>query len=134
MLLNKLSVPLYLFTFLISIYTVFSIKSHVINLKSELVAVNNQIQYELDTIHLLKAELAYLTSPKRLKALNDQYLMLTDTKIAQMDQNPKILLAEGEGKSNEGSNLMIVANQNKVVKWHFKKGALKYLTMAASKK
>ena len=72
-----------------TIYTLFNIKNNVMAIRTELAEVKKQMRYEADTIHVLKAELAYLTSPSRLKSLNNEYLKLEDTKVAQMISDPR---------------------------------------------
>lgn len=133
MLLKKSPLAIILLTCLLSIYGLFTIKENVVNIKSELSEVNSQIRYETDTIHLLKAELAYLTSPARLKSLNDQYIKLTDTQISQVSIDPLV-----QNLSLAQKSITSVANINsrihKQVKWRYKKGPSKYLTMACNKK
>ena len=90
MLLEKSPVYIVVIVCLLSVYTLFTIKENVMGIKSELTEVNSQVQDEVDKIHLLKAELAYLTSPARLKALNDEYIKLSDTNLAQMELDPNI--------------------------------------------
>ncbi|MBN8511886.1 MAG: hypothetical protein J0L79_02480 [Rickettsiales bacterium] len=129
MFLEKSPVYVILFIFVGAIYSLFTIKESVMNIRSELGEVTKQIQDESDKIHLLKAELAYLTSPSRLKALNDQYIKLTDTMLAQM---------EGEDKKVDGvddSTKLLASNKirNEDIKWRFKKGPSKYVTMVSGK-
>lgn len=112
-----------------TVYTLFNIKNNVMTIRSELVEVKKQIRYEADTIHVLKAELAYLTSPVRLKKLNKQYLKLEDTKVAQMISDPrkeKVIFKSHSFASKKTSR----SN----TKWRYKKGPSKYLTLASGKK
>lgn len=126
MLFEKSPISLILIICLITIYSLFNIKENVMSLRSELKEVNNQLQYEIDTIHLLKAELAYLTSPERLKELNNSYIKLSETKVSQMDVDP---LARTENTYVR----KIAGIKNKNVKWRYKKGPSKYVTVSAKK-
>ena len=124
-----LRMPLYLVLTLclVTVYTLFNIKDRVMSIRSELIEVKKQVQNESDTIHLLKAELAYLTSPERLKRLNDGYLNLKDTQVSQMVVDP---LKKRETKQIASAKIL----RKNGVKWRYKKGPSKYLTMVSGKK
>jgi len=124
-----LRMPLYLVLTLclVTVYTLFNIKDRVMSIRSELIEVKKQVQNESDTIHLLKAELAYLTSPERLKRLNDGYLNLKDTQVSQMVVDP---LKKREAKQIASAKIL----RKNGVKWRYKKGPSKYLTMVSGKK
>jgi cell division protein FtsL len=61
---------------IVTILTLFSIKSKVITQNKELSWLNNQILQEKNNIQILKAELAYLTTPERINNLQQKYLNL----------------------------------------------------------
>lgn len=101
----------------------------------ELSELNRQIQTELDTIHLLKAEFAYLSSPARLKELNDSHLHLEPIVLAQVVRDPVL-------DNGEEARLTMLAElkdaeqfvrQAKQIKWRYKRSASKYLAMASCK-
>lgn len=129
MFLEKSPAYVILFVFVGAIYSLFTIKENVMNIRSELGEVTKQIQDESDKIHLLKAELAYLTSPSRLKALNDQYVKLTDTMLAQMENEDKKV----DGADDSTKLLASGKIRNEDIKWRFKKGPSKYVTMVSGK-
>jgi len=130
MLLEKSPIYIVFIVCLISIYALFNIKENVMSIKGELTEVNNQVQDEIDKIHLLKAELAYLASPERLKALNDEYVKLSDTNLAQMEIDPIIQ----DKEVLEVRRVASVKLRSENTKWRYKKGPSKYVTMASGKK
>ena len=103
---------------LISIYILFNIKDRVTAAKTELGKVQTQIQHELDTIHILKAEFVYLSSPERLKTLNERYLKLHDTQLSQMVNDPlhDTLIQQ-----------KVIKKRVAHVRWNYKYGPKKYL-------
>ena len=130
MLLEKSPIYIVFIVCLMSIYTLFNIKENVMSIKGELTEVNNQVQDEIDKIHLLKAELAYLASPERLKVLNDEYVKLSDTNLAQMEIDPIIQ----DKEVLEVRRVASVKLRSENTKWRYKKGPSKYVTMASGKK
>lgn len=130
MLLEKSPIYIVFIVCLMSIYALFNIKENVMSIKGELTEVNNQVQDEIDKIHLLKAELAYLASPERLKALNDEYVKLSDTNLAQMEIDPIIQ----DKEVREVRRVASVKLRSENTKWRYKKGPSKYVTMASGKK
>ena len=128
MLLNRTPIYRVLLLCLITVYMLFYIKDSVMSIRAELREVSKQVQYESDTIHILKAELAYLTSPERLKRLSSDYLGLKDTKISQMISDPLNTKKEKYVKQLASSQL-----KTSNIKWRYKKGSNKYLTMVSSK-
>jgi len=123
--------PLYIALFLCSFAAImlFSIKDVVLTLRSELREVKKQIEAEGDTIHILKSELAYLSSPSRLRTLSDQYLKLETTKVSQLVEDPSI------AKHNENLNSATIAYEaySRKMKWRYKKGPSQYVTVSAKK-
>jgi hypothetical protein len=124
LIINRIPVYIVLILCSVTVYTLFNIKNSVMTIRMELNEVNNQIRYERDAIHLLKAELAYLSSPERLHKLNERYLALKETKVSQMigdpvkgKKEPKILLANSKTKIN-------------TTKWRYKKGPSKYVLVS----
>ena len=129
MLINRMSIYIIVFLCLSAIYSLFVIKNNVITLRMEMEEVNSQIHNEIDSIHLLKAEFAYLSSPERLKSLNKEYLKLEDTKMIQMASDPL--------KAKQEKNTVRLSSNTKNLKnstsWCYKSGSKKYLKMASSK-
>ncbi|HJK86281.1 MAG TPA: hypothetical protein QKA08_00735 [Candidatus Megaira endosymbiont of Nemacystus decipiens] len=121
--------PLYMVTFLclLTIYSLFYIKEEVLNSKIELQKINTELQREEDKIHILKAELAYLTSPERLKKLNNDYVKLKETKLSQISDD---LLYEKKHYNTK----QIAQNKPKKLQWRYKKGPTKYVTLVSAKK
>lgn len=124
---EKSSIYVVLVVCLISIYMLFSIKENVVDIKNELTEINSQMQEETDKIHLLKAELAYLTSPSRLKALNEEYIKLGNTSLAQLDNNT-------DSETDVSAKKTLVARASGDVKWKYKRLPSKYVIMASGKK
>lgn len=130
---NRVPLFISLMLFVATAYGLFFIKEKVVYMKSELHEVKKQIKYERNSIHILRAEFAYLSSPKRLAKLNDNYLQLrtTDTK--------QIVSAFGVEAITEvdkrSKNRMLAASASvSNVKWRYKKGPEKYITRVAGKR
>lgn len=124
LIINRIPVYIVLMLCSITVYTLFSIKNNVMTIRMELNEVSKQIRYERDSIHLLKAELAYLSSPERLHQLNKRYLSLKETKVSQMIGDPvrdkkehKVLLANSGSRINN-------------TRWRYKKGPSKYVLVS----
>ena len=74
----------------VEVYVLFRIKDEVANLKYQLEIASKQIKAEKDSIHLLKAEQAFLSSPSRLKNLAVLYLELDTIKTDQIVKDPLV--------------------------------------------
>lgn len=119
------------FTVFIAVYALFAIKDKVITLNYQLNEVLKQINSERDTIHVLKAELSYLSSPDRLRRLSSKYLELETIKISQMIKDPIMSDGEAQAMSIESSNINFVKHHTK---WRYKKGPTKYLQTIANQR
>jgi cell division protein FtsL len=106
----------------LSIYGVFAIKQMVLDLRVHYAELERQLDQEKDTIYILKAELAYLQSPKRIKELADRYLKLDSIKPSQMVAN---LLCDEKLPSE---NKVQLAENKPHVRWRYKKSSSKYIT------
>lgn len=115
---------------LITVYGLFHIKDRVTTLRTELKEVKKQMESEQDTMHILKAELAYLTSPERLQRLAKSYLDLKITEVSQMSVDPM-----NEEQSDKLIATKIASTEMKIshVKWRYKKGPSKYVTRVSHK-
>lgn len=120
--------------FISAIGGLFIIKDKVVTLSYRLSEVSKQIEQELDTIHISKAEFSYLSSPERLKHLSTKYLALDTVKINQMIKDPAasrpvaMLAASGGEQSNV--NLPLISQPPN--KWRYKPGPSKYLRTIAN--
>jgi hypothetical protein len=65
---------------ILSVITLFFIKDKVQGLRHSISSMQDSILSEKENIHVLKAELAYLTKPQGIQKLNDQYLKLQASK------------------------------------------------------
>lgn len=130
-------IPILIITTLcfLSMYNLFYIKDNVKIIKKELKEVKIQIDNEIDAIHLLTAELTYLSSPSRLKQLNDKYLKLSDTNMEQMIADPLVDIEQEKPDllNKNSKHKKYVSNENKQVKWRYKKGPEKYLMISNKK-
>ncbi len=62
----------------------FVMKHKVHNLNRRLFSINNEILSERENLHILNAEIAYLTNPKRIEKLAKQHLNLQTPKREQV--------------------------------------------------
>ena len=83
----------------------FVIKHKVQNLTRDLKQINSQILLEKENIHVLNAELAYLTNPKRIKKLAGEKLNLQIPKpdqIVSLDAITNLILKKQNASLNKG--------------------------------
>lgn len=131
MILHRIPVYIALILCLSTIYGLFTVKDSVMTLRSELSEVKKQLRNEEDAIRILKAELAYLASPERIQKLASQYLDLEMPKVAQMIRDP--LAEDNKLQTNQLASDHTEATRRSV-KWRYKRGPAKYLTMAKGEK
>jgi cell division protein FtsL len=77
----------YIFCFCLALLSgvgMFVLKYEVIRQEEELAFIKKDIQKQQSEIHILKAEWSYLTSPERLKKLNEQVTHLKPMKTGQI--------------------------------------------------
>lgn len=67
---------IYSITSIICIVVMFYTKRQVQYMRKNLLEIENRISNEEEDIQVLKAEWAYLSSPKKIKELSDKYLNL----------------------------------------------------------
>ena len=73
-----------------SVAFVFFIKNKVMKISKEVRAVNVQIVAEKEAIHILNAEYAFLTNPKRMKKLISKHLSLHEISKNQLIEDSEI--------------------------------------------
>ena len=111
---------IYIITALFTGIALFFIKNEVQNLRFQESMLLEQESKERGSINLLKAELSYLTSPKRLKILSDKYLSLATVSPSQVVHDP--LLSESEIiKSDRLSNVNLARSAREPKKWRYKR-------------
>ena len=59
-------------------------KNQVQNLESQLIGINKNIQDDIKTIHILKAEWSHLNSPSRLRNLASKHIALNPLRAEQI--------------------------------------------------
>ena len=107
----------YILTFLllsICIFSLFQVKFKVQHLHREVAELQKQLEHEKDSIHVLKAEWAYLNKPERLQRLSSKFLELAEVKAEQiMITKPgSIIIAQAP----EPSSFIQVENNNQLIK------------------
>ncbi|MDR1694955.1 MAG: hypothetical protein LBR70_07200 [Lactobacillaceae bacterium] len=65
-------------------FGMFIMKNQVQSLEKELQRINSDIQSDIKSIHVLKAEWSHLNSPSRLKHLVDKHISLNPVKAEQI--------------------------------------------------
>jgi cell division protein FtsL len=105
----------------ISVFGLFQIKFKVQSLNIELVELKQQLEREKSSIHVLKAEWAYLNQPERLNRLVKKFLDLKELKPEQ------ILLASNEEitkfkkPTDKNAKLINTSYSNKkTTKWRYR--------------
>ncbi len=96
----------------ISVFGLFQIKFKVQNLNRELAELRQQLEHEKRSIHVLKAEWAYLNQPERLNRLTKKFLDLKELK-------PEQIMLASNNSQNIG-NKPITAN-SKIIKASYRK-------------
>lgn len=59
-------------------------KNQVQDLEDQLIGINKNIQEDIKTIHILKAEWSHLNSPKRLRQLAEKHISLNPVRAEQI--------------------------------------------------
>lgn len=77
-----------LFALMLSIWVMFSIKSRVHDANFHYKQIQVHFDEEYKQYNLLKAEMAYLSSPDRISKLSKEFLELDQVKISQLVDNP----------------------------------------------
>lgn len=83
-------------------------KNQVQTLEKQLVSINRDIQEDIKTIHVLKAEWSHLNSPSRLRKLALKHISLNPVRAEQII-NYSALPFEYE---NNGANRRLLAQKN----------------------
>ncbi|WPY00374.1 Putative FtsL-like secreted protein [Candidatus Trichorickettsia mobilis] len=113
-----------------TVYGLFIIKSQVRSFCYQIDELSKQISEERDKAHMLKAEMAYLTSPDRLRQLSS-YLGLDNVHSHQMITDPLLQTVDTKTKKQYA-----VANLSTKhhIKWRYKKAPSKYIQRVVATK
>lgn len=122
-----------LFLICISAFSLFQIKFKVQNLYREVAELKKQLEHEKNSIHVLKAEWAYLNQPERLQRFAEKFLNLSEVKPDQIiiPQTGSIIIAQNKDPHKEEivSNSQLIktslSNSHKTnkplkIKWRYK--------------
>ncbi len=104
-----------------SVFGLFQVKFKVQTLHRELVELKQQLEREKNSIHVLKAEWAYLNQPERLNRLVAKFLDLSELKSEQimLTSNTHETITR-EGSSSDGQIIRASYVPRKAVKWRYK--------------
>lgn len=113
-----------------SVFGLFQVKFKVQQLYREAAELKSQLSHEKDSIHVLKAEWAYLNQPDRLQRLSKKFLDLAEVKsdkVLPVKPGSIITLAEKSQVSEiqENKNVVKVSYRSqkpikKSVKWNYR--------------
>ena len=93
-------------------FGMFVMKNQVQNLENELASINRNIEEDVKTIHILKAEWSHLNNPSRLRALATKHISLNQVKAEQIINYSALPFDYEQGES--GRRLLarkIISNQ-----------------------
>jgi cell division protein FtsL len=118
---TKVICYIYALMVVIAGYATFSIKNEVQNLTFQINATQRQIEKESNLTNILKAELSYLQSPKRLRELSSKYLNLANITAKQVVQDPLVEKSpEDAGNVNIFDQNLRIAKANRAIRWRYK--------------
>lgn len=100
-------------------FGMFVMKNQVQNLENELASINRNIEEDVKTIHILKAEWSHLNNPSRLRALATKHISLNQVKAEQIINYSALPFSHENGESRKlaaRKNISNYAEQNKELK------------------
>ncbi len=108
----------------VCIFSLFQVKFKVHNLHREMAEIKKHLEREKDSIHVLKAEWAYLNQPERLHRLSTKFLNLSEVKPCQISNDGNKIAATinvAEKTSVPNSNIIKTSYSNtNNIKWRYK--------------
>ena len=101
-------------------FGMFVMKNQVQNLENELASINRNIEEDVKTIHILKAEWSHLNNPSRLRALATKHISLNQVKAEQIINYSALPFDYEQGESGRRllsrKNISKQAERNKELK------------------
>ena len=101
-------------------FGMFVMKNQVQNLEKELASINRNIEEDVKTIHILKAEWSHLNNPSRLRALATKHISLDQLKAEQIINYSALPFDYEQGESGRRllarKNISDQAERNKELK------------------
>lgn len=101
-------------------FGMFVMKNQVQNLENELASINRNIEEDVKTIHILKAEWSHLNNPSRLRALATKHISLNQVKAEQIINYSALPFDYEQGESGRRllarKNISNQAERNKGLK------------------
>ena len=101
-------------------FGMFVMKNQVQNLENELATINRNIEEDVKTIHILKAEWSHLNNPSRLRALATKHISLNQVKAEQIINYSALPFDYEQGESGRRllarKNISNQAERNKELK------------------
>ncbi len=101
-------------------FGMFVMKNQVQNLEKELASINRNIEEDVKTIHILKAEWSHLNNPSRLRALATKHISLDQLKAEQIINYSALPFDYEQGESGRRllarKNISNQAERNKELK------------------
>ena len=101
-------------------FGMFVMKNQVQNLENALASINRNIEEDVKTIHILKAEWSHLNNPSRLRALATKHISLNQVKAEQIINYSALPFDYEQGESGRRllarKNISNQAERNKELK------------------
>ena len=101
-------------------FGMFVMKNQVQNLENELASINRNIEEDVKTIHILKAEWSHLNNPSRLRVLATKHISLNQVKAEQIINYSALPFDYEQGESGRRllarKNISNQAERNKELK------------------
>mgnify|MGYP003249943660 FL=1 len=101
-------------------FGMFVMKNQVQNLENELASINRNIEEDVKTIHILKAEWSHLNNPSRLRALATKHISLNQVRAEQIINYSALPFDYEQGESGRRllarKNISNQAERNKELK------------------